>query len=84
MELNSILEPLLSVRYLWLSFRIPLSFPVSPEIIRIKEQVEENLEFALEGMRKGRGKRLEQLGRRGGPEEKRERRRENRAKFRSR
>ncbi|SNX86429.1 related to SUV3 - ATP-dependent RNA helicase, mitochondrial [Melanopsichium pennsylvanicum] len=49
--------------YLWLSFRFPLAFCYRSEVDRRKKGVEEAIDFVLQGIRFGRAKRLQALGR---------------------
>ncbi|CDR99918.1 related to SUV3-ATP-dependent RNA helicase, mitochondrial [Sporisorium scitamineum] len=54
--------------YLWLSFRFPLAFCYRSEVERRKKVAEEAIDFVLQGIRFGRAKRLQALGRRVGNE----------------
>ncbi|TKY88555.1 hypothetical protein EX895_002544 [Sporisorium graminicola] len=51
--------------YLWLSFRFPLAFCYRAEVDRRKKVAEEAIDFVLQGIRFGRAKRLQALGRTG-------------------
>ena len=50
--------------YLWLSFRFPLAFCYRADVERRKKEAEEAIDFVLDGVRFGRAKRLQALGRR--------------------
>lgn len=49
--------------YLWLSFRFPLAFCWKKEVDERKKEAEEAIDFVLQGIRFGRAKRLQALGR---------------------
>uniref|UniRef100_V5F1E5 ATP-dependent RNA helicase SUV3, mitochondrial n=2 Tax=Kalmanozyma brasiliensis (strain GHG001) TaxID=1365824 RepID=V5F1E5_KALBG len=49
--------------YLWLSFRFPLAFCWRSDVERRKKVAEEAIDFVLQGIRFGRAKRLQALGR---------------------
>ncbi|ETS65378.1 hypothetical protein PaG_00112 [Moesziomyces aphidis] len=49
--------------YLWLSFRFPLAFCYRAEVERRKKRAEDAIDFVLQGIRFGRAKRLQALGR---------------------
>ncbi|SJX65053.1 related to SUV3-ATP-dependent RNA helicase, mitochondrial [Sporisorium reilianum f. sp. reilianum] len=49
--------------YLWLSFRFPLAFCYRAEVGARKKVAEEAIDFVLQGIRFGRAKRLQALGR---------------------
>ncbi|SPO24211.1 related to SUV3 - ATP-dependent RNA helicase, mitochondrial [Ustilago trichophora] len=49
--------------YLWLSFRFPLAFCYRAEVDQRKKEAEEAIDFVLQGIRFGRAKRLQALGR---------------------
>lgn len=49
--------------YLWLSFRFPLAFCWRKEVNERKKKAEEAIDFVLQGIRFGRAKRLQALGR---------------------
>lgn len=72
--------------YIWMSFRFPLAFLQRREAEEYSEEVESAIQFTLEGMRAGRGKRLQELGRdiATQKEDKRARRQANREKAKRR
>ncbi|CAO1632177.1 unnamed protein product [Sympodiomycopsis kandeliae] len=49
--------------YIWFSFRFPLAFLQGGKAAEYSIEIEQAIQFTLEGMRVGRGKRLQALGR---------------------
>lgn len=71
------------ILYIWFSLRLPLAFLQGSEASKFNERIEEAIQFTLEGMRSGRTKRLQALGRDTSRlrEDKRERRQANKEKY---